>query len=169
MVSHSDTGAVFITGGYSNAAVCAAPEAANGSVAMEDVAEHRRLMYQCAYMHDAFEFDCVSLSWRQLRRADARPVLSSARSAGAAVERDGALHVFGGCLGMLHHELTPGDCNSVRWRCCARCGVAEGELSVCGGCAAAGCAPVFYCSRACQGADWPTHRLHCSGSSSPHA
>ena len=119
-------GNVFLCGGYTTAAVCAAPEAANGTTPMDMVPAYRRLMYQCAYMHDVFELDRVSLTWRQLRRRDGKPVLSSGRSAGAACMHGDKLMVLGGFLGMMPEENLPGDGNEVTWRTCMNCGEARG-------------------------------------------
>jgi hypothetical protein len=158
---------IFICGGYSSSCVCAAPEATDGSVPMDNVDSVRRLMYQYAYMHDAFELDAASLVWRQLRRRDSLPVLSSARSSGAATIFRDKLLVFGGYLGMMQDARIPGDCNVIRCHSCQACGAettAEGgSLLQCAACAAAHGSPALYCSLACQQADWPTHHLRCGG------
>jgi hypothetical protein len=158
---------ILICGGYSSACVCAAPEATDGRVPMDEVASVRRLMYQYAYMHDAFELDAATLLWRQLRRRDSLPVLSSARSSGAATIFRDQLLVFGGYLGMMQDARIPGDCNVIRWRSCQACGAesaSEGSnLLQCAGCAAVQGSPALYCSLACQQADWPAHHLCCGG------
>jgi hypothetical protein len=168
MAAMSSRGSVFICGGYSTAAVCAAPEAANGSTPMDLVPSCRRLMYQCAYMHDAFELDRVSLTWKQLRRPDSKPILSSGRSAGAACIHQDRLMVLGGFLGMMPDKTIPGDGNTVRWKCCQSCGVGQGkdggQLLECEGCARAGSIVTWYCSSECQAKDWQVHKAWCGGS-----
>lgn len=168
MLAFSSTGSAFICGGYTTAAVCAAPEAANGTTPMDHVPAYRRLMYQCAYMHDVFELDRVSLTWKQLRRQDSKPVLSSGRSAGASCMHDGKLVVLGGFLGMMPEETIPGDGNTITWRRCQTCGADTApdgsDLKECTACACAGCASAAYCSRECQEKDWPVHKHWCSGS-----
>ena len=167
MLACDDGNSVLLCGGYSSACVCAAPEAADGSVPMDQVDSVRRLMYQCAYMHDSFELDRVSLLWRQLRRRDSLPALSSARSSGAATIYKDRLMIFGGYLGMMPDATIPGDCNVIRWRHCQACGAeaAPGgaKLMQCAGCAVANGAPALYCSATCQQADWPVHQMCCSG------
>jgi MYND finger len=168
MLAHdSATGSVFLAGGHTTAAACAAPEAANGSAALEDIAPERRMMHRDVYLHDAFELDRRTLTWRQLRRADGLPVLRSGRAGGAAVATGGTLYVLGGRLVMAGAAACPGDCNVVHWHACAVCGAVAskygGALLRCGGCAAAGCTPVLYCGRACQAADWGVHRQSCNG------
>lgn len=43
---------------------------------------------------------------------------------------------------------------------CVSCGKVENKMSACGGCSF-----TFYCSRACQKKDWPTHKAECNGKS----
>jgi hypothetical protein len=160
-------GNVFLCGGYTTAAVCAAPEAANGTTSMDMVPAYRRLMYQCAYMHDIFELDRVALTWKQLRQQDGKPVLSSGRSAGAACMHNDKLMIFGGFLGMMPEETIPGDGNTVTWRTCMQCGAEAsqggGALLECTACACAGVTAACYCSRTCQEKDWKVHKHWCAG------